>query len=321
MQLFQVCAESNPGMAEQLLVWLTDFIIIYGIGSEAIPILLKELLENGWFNNKHEEITETKGLLVDCAICYFFIESKEYIGSPKSWPLIKRLIPAKIMIRKENDKDLPAKFCLTLGILDAQLRSDWDRSFFSLFYPINPLKTEHRAFDGIYSIGESSYTAYRPDFSSHKPLIEILSALTLKQKKNPLPGIKVRLHPLSLENELLEELRKESDAVREILKQEEDDLFTVNIAQKKIMFEPNNAAYYQPDQKTLEAFVASLEDTERHAVFYIAGLQSGETAQAQISAAVIDSINSAFYEQFGDLLIETGGERPSINAEYTAILG
>jgi hypothetical protein len=323
MQLFHACAESYTNMAEQLLVWLTDFIIVYGIGRESFPILLKELFSKGWFNGKHEEISETEELLFDCAIWFFFIESNEYIRSPEFWPLLRRFVPSKITGRKENDEELPGKFCRTLGIIDAQLRREWNRGFFSLFYPPLPLKTEVRAFDGFYSIGESLYTVYRPGFSSHKPLIEILSALALKPEDNPLPGVKARLYSLSLENELLEELRKESDAVREILKQEDGEPAAAHAAQKALAFnETNNAVYNPPDKKNMEAFVALLGDAERQSLFYMAGLRNHgyETAHEDISDPVIDTINSAFYEQFGDLLIETGGERPSINAEYAAIL-
>jgi hypothetical protein len=180
-------------------------------------------------------------------------------------------------------------------------------------------------------MGDSSYTVLRPGFSSHKALRDILSALTLTPEQNPLPGIKTRLHHLSLENELLEELRKESDEVREMLTLEgdlygEQNSFLRNQssagthAQKRIENQPkvfSEPVYIPVNKAAFADFFASLGKPEQNALKSII-----QTIQepADITETAIDNINAAFYEQFGDLLIETCREVPSISAEDAVIL-
>ncbi|MCL1815824.1 MAG: hypothetical protein FWG27_08420 [Treponema sp.] len=331
LYLFHASRESFPETASLLCRWLLDFAVIYGITAEAFPIFLDELRNNGWFckqeNDPSADLPET--FLVDLALNHFFVEKAEHFEGGKFWPLIKTLIPPKILARKENDTEHPDRCCRMLDVIDVQLRRDWDRGFFSLFYPPLPVQSDWTAFEKGRAIGDSAYTIYRPGFSSHKPLIDILSALALAPETNPLPGVKTRLHPLSLENELLEELRQESDAVRDILKPDKD-LFNDTsqnfrdgpgtartTAPKAALPETALLTYIPPGKETLTEFINSLEETEWYILQHIArGMYN-----IPVSETIIDAINSAFYEQFGDLLIETGPEGPSISAEYRAILG
>jgi len=334
--LFHACAGQLPETAAILLRLLVDFAVVYGITAEALPHLLDELWNNGGFANMRGENDEISDLLIDLAVCHF----PQLFETEKAWPLISALIPSKIAARKENDAELPAQVCRTLGIIDARLRQDWNRGFFSLFYPPLPVQNDYNAFELDPSLGKSSYTVYRPGFSSHKPLIDILSALALEPENNPLPGVKARLHPLSLENELLEELRQESDAVRDILKTEVHDSFT-DISDpfegegaeaprrfsragnsgagtyeppKKLLPGITETAYIPPDKTALAEFIASLGEAEREVLKNIA-----QGSAQPVSDAAIDAINGAFYERFGDLLIETGLEGPSISEEYRDI--
>jgi len=313
MCLFHACAEQLPETAVILRRLLVDFAVVYGIAAEALPHLLDELWNNGGFSNLRGEDDEISDLLIDLAIGHF----PEFFETEKAWPLISALIPPKIMARKENDKELPSLFCRTLGIIDARLRQDWNRGFFSLFYPPLPVQNDYNAFELDSSLGKSSYTVYRPGFSSHRPLLDILSALALEPENNPLPGVKARLHPLSLENELLKELRQESDAVREILKTETSDTEIPNARNSHTgTFQPQRIFLPPPEKLQLADFIASLEEAEREVIKNIA-----QGSAQPVSDAVIDAINEAFYERFGDLLIETGPEGPSISVEYRDILG
>jgi len=324
--LFHACAEQLPETAALLRRLLVDFAVVYGIAAEALPLLLDELWNNGGFANMRGEDDEAATLLIDLAICHFFIEKSETFVSElfeselfeaeKAWPLISALISPKIMARKENDAELPAQFCRTLGIIDTRLRQDWNRGFFSLFYPPLPVQNDYTAFEYDTSLGKSSYTVYRPGFSSHRPLLDILSALALEPERNPLPGVKARLHPLSLENELLEELRQESDAVREILKTEASDTEKPNARNPHTgTFQPQRIFLPPPEKLQLADFIALLEETEREVIKHIA-----QGSAQPVSDAAIDAINGAFYERFGDLLIETGPEGPSISVEYKEYL-
>jgi len=354
--LFHACGEQFPETAEFLFYRLIDFAIVYGIASDAFPLLLDELKNNGWFGLAGQARIENEktALLIDLAIYHFFVEKTENIEEPAFWPLIRALIPPKILARKEKDSELPAQCCRTLAALDSQLRRDWNRGFFSLFCPPLPQRNDFTAFENSAGLGETSYTVYRPGFTSHKPLADILSALALEPGTNPLPGVKARLHPLSLENELLEELRQESDAVRELLKSDEYDReisekrftqrrggaedakknekrgFIEDLTQRHCGTEEeigfNNSlltAYMPPDKTALEEFAASLAETERNALKIIIQRMKNKNAlsgSGGISELTIDAINAAFYERFKDILIETGSAEPSISAEYKAIL-
>ena len=341
LHLYNACTEHYPETANLLCKYCLEFAVVYGIGAEAFPILLNELLNNGWFGEMHSEIEDTEELLLDLGISYFFTEAENNFGKNEYWPLIKRLIPPKLLARKDNQ--IPPEFFHTLEVLDTQLRQDWNRSFFTLFFPPQFRKSDCRAFEGGRFMGDSSYTVFRPGFLSHKPLLDILSALALEPDKNPLPGVKARLNPLSLENELIEELRKESDEVREMLKLE-DNLFEgqtpafrstkraglrrqARIEQKQNTLNESNyseTAYTPVNKITLMEFIGSLKDTEQNLIKNI--MQGAHTSKNHsVSDTDIDAINVAFYEQFGDLLIETAPDHdkspaPSIFAEYAAIL-
>jgi len=350
MGLFRASWERYPETAAILCRALVDFAVIYGITGEAVPLLLDEL-RNGRFGTANDKgapemLFDPSGgppaaLLFDLALHHFFIEKAESLEGGEFWPLIRVLIPPKILDRKENDPEHPARCCGMLAVIDTGLRRSWKRGFFSLFCPPLPVRADYTAFEkgrlgvGGPALGDSSYTAYRPDFSSHKPLLDVMSALALQPEINPLPGVEARLHPLSLENELLEELRKESDAVRDILKPEydaDDGADGRTRAGRTRRSLPNAAvpetdapqaaltapAYTSPGSATLAEFIASLEETQRSVIRSIAA--SAYDARNGGADAAIDDINSAFYERFGDLLIETGPDGASISAEYQAIL-
>lgn len=339
--LFHACAEPFPETASVLCLWLLDFAVMYEITAEALPLLLDELWNNGWFGKTFDKTDEKTELLVDLALCHFFINSPpdsktNYFEPEKAWPLFQFLIPQKILARKENNKELPAAFCKTLSLVDARLRQDWDRGFFSLFFPQIPVQSDFSAFENGGPMGSSSYTAQRPGFTVHRPLLEIFSALALEPETNPLPGVKARLHPINLENELLEELRVESDAVREILKSEISDFsgneFSRNdsprgiragafIESKRLLPEKPAPGYAPPEKSAIEEFISLLDEPGKNCIKSVAyGDASGGSLPSFVSEAAIDAVNGAFYDAFGDLLIETGPDGPSISAEYKAIL-
>ena len=84
-------------------------------------------------------------------------------------------------------------------------------------------------------------------------------------------------------------------------------------------FRITETAYTPPDKTALAEFIASLKETERDVIKSIAR-ESSSPIPSPVSDAAIDAINGAFYERFGDLLIETGPEGPSISAEYEEFL-
>jgi hypothetical protein len=315
--LFHAYGKIFPETGAMLCRWLLDFAAVYGIAAEALPFIIEEL----WAREDHAALREQESgpygevhsLLLDLALHRFFIEE----GRPLTtiWPCIKALIPQKILYRKAHEENWAAHCCTSLDAIDKQLRRDWNRGIFEIFYPSAARSSSLDAFGGLRALGESSYTVYRPGFSSHRPLIDLLSALALDPASNPLPGVQARLAPLSLESELLEELRKESDAVREILKTDGTLPFEVQPSGRLPVPGPAlpGPAYMPPDRSAMAEFVSALDETLREAL-------RNMVTDTTVSETSIDAINGAFLERFGDLLIGTGPGGPSISAEYEAIL-
>jgi hypothetical protein len=319
-------------MEASLARWLLDFTVIYGIAAEALPLLLEELWNDaGWYNrarNGGGGGEETAGLLLNLSLYHFFIEK----DAPPAWPLVKPLLPPKILQRKEGTPgegiDAPGEpweqAARTLEALDRRLREDWGRGFFAFFCPPRPVKAEFKAFRGLGGMGESSYTACWLDFSSHKPLIEALSALALNPLASPLPGVKIRPRPLGLEGELVEELRRESEEVRDLLKTgapEEAPPRRERPAAKGLSgpgYGFSGLKLTGPpvlSRSVLEDFLAGLGDTERDALRKIV-----TNAGGGVPDLIVNGINEAFYGRFGDILVESSPAGPSISAGYGSIL-
>ena len=324
LNLFHECAKYYPETADFLCKFCVDFAVVYEITGEAFPVLLDELNSSSWFSENHSGVAETGELLADLSVCHFFIDSEGGFDPVKFWPLLKSLVPPRALARKGNSAGLPEQFCRTLALLDSQLRRDWKKPFFGFFFPPERQKTDFVAFNNSRFLGATSYTAMRPAFSSHKPLLDILAALALEPEENPLPALKTSIKALSLENELLEELRKESDAVREMLKQEEGPSYIYENPssrtkhprlQKTINLIPHQK-YERPDKKTFLDFLFSLGEAESETIKNIMHGKAAAAADTQI-----DTVNEIFFAQFGDILIETGTNSPSISSEYLGILG
>jgi hypothetical protein len=242
------------------------------------------------------------------------------------WACVKALIPRKILRQKEPDAYEESR--RSLSGIDRRLRKDWNRGIFQFFYPPRPRSEVRRAFEDprrfrARSLGESSYTVYRAAFSFHKPLVDFLSALFSDPLSNPLPGARASPEPLSLEGELLEELRRESDEVRELLKTREtapDRENPVNRETRRLLSrragqeDPGaRPLYHVPGEGAMEDFLAALPEEERGA---LGSLIEGRG----IGPMEADTINEAFTRRFGDLLILYEGAAPSISGEYLSIL-
>lgn len=339
--------DTFPETGALLCRWLLDFAAIHGVAGEALPLLLEELAEEekpfAILRENGQE--ETAAILLDLAIRRFCTDrpldtKEENNGGRRLWSLAEALIPEKILRRKGEGLaagTFQAEYCRDLRGLDARLRRDWGRGFFGLFYPPRTAKTELTAFRGL-DLGESAYILYRPPFSSHEPLIEALSVLALGG--NPLPGVEGRRRPLSLEGELVESLRRESDAVRKLLASDPPQEgagpcktggdgakpirpgeWPLRVLSGGSSAVPASSAppFTAPDTAALKKFIASLTEKERRALSIIGG--GGTPEGKAVSDSVIDAVNEAFNGYFGDLLIETGPNGPSISAEYAAILG
>ncbi|MDR1307097.1 MAG: hypothetical protein LBK74_05955 [Treponema sp.] len=366
--LFLAYREGFPETGALLCRWLLDFAAIYGIASEALPLLIDSLGDEprdaagtdvsgtkaSWADILRKTQGETAALLADLSVHRFFIEEDrplEQLASDPLWVRVKALIPEKLLRRKEKDPDWAPEYRRALGAIDKLLRRDWNRGFFELFYPPRPEHTVFRAFEKIPRAGESSYRVYRPGFVSHRPLVAVLSELFLHPGSSPLEGVEARLRPLTLEGELLEELRRESDAVRDMLAASASaaphhpggdpppaaaPAGRLSPGRSSLPPEapppgasytaPNRAdgsaptqgaSYTIPTRADLEEFIAALGTRERAVLLRVAGISP---EPVQVTDMDVDAVNAAFNERFGDLLIETTAEGPSISREYRSIL-
>jgi hypothetical protein len=352
--LFLAYREDFPETGALLCRWLLDFAAIYGIAAGALPLVIDELWTESWDNAPWADILrktygETAALLTDLSVHRFFIEEDrplEQLASDPLWACVKALIPEKLLRRKERDPDWAPEYRRALGAIDKQLRHDWNRGFFEFFYPPRPEHAAFRAFEKIPRAGESSYRVFRPGFASHRPLVTVLSELFLNPGSGPLEGVDARLRPITLEGELVEELRRESDAVRDMLATPSGgtahhsgdsrsgppggvpstglspvlSLPPPEISRAAAEREsglPRDAPYTAPDRTALGEFIAALGTRERAVLRRIAGVSA---EPVRVTDMDIDAVNAAFNERFGDLLIETTPEGPSISEEYRSIL-
>jgi hypothetical protein len=155
--------------------------------------------------------------------------------------------------------------------------------------------------------------------------------------------------PIELEAETLAQLRGESDQVRELLRPIEADQPAAGTAADETAIdetgvaEPetaNSTGKTKPEtpalplppvsqaDKSLKAFLAELGEVETEAIKFIAaadpgngtalGKQLDELARKHrtMPELIFDGINGRFLELFKDLLIDTAGEEPVIQAEY-----
>ena len=146
----------------------------------------------------------------------------------------------------------------------------------------------------------------------------------------------------------IEKLRADSDAVRDLLKVEEEagqngpaglpsaargESSGGPEERKGPRSGPLNAAKApatdaqaeSPDAALIQGFLKGLDNTGREALRIIAGegksgLEDLARKSGTMPELLIDRINAAFLARFADLLIDTVDEKPAIQSEYRAIL-
>jgi hypothetical protein len=306
------------------LDWLVDFAVIYGIAAEALPLLWEEFFsgKNGAADaGDFSDAVPENRLLLDLALHRYGIEERQPVEA--FLPLIRFLLNPK-QYRQMEEKESFGEFADSLADLDHRLRHDWNKSFFEFFYPVRLSEFRFDAFKKCPAIGESGYTAYWVSFSNHRALTDILDKLARNPEAVRLSfGLGKTRRTLSLEQELLEELRKESDEVRELLKTQ-DAGTRPESPRRPALKEPLllAPAYRAPDSTEIKTFLAGLSGGERAALeSLLKDRADAETSPGPAPANdfIIDSINAAFETRFHDLLIETD-PGPSISRDYRTIL-
>jgi hypothetical protein len=323
-ELFHEYGETFPALGNLLFRFLVDFAVIYGIVGEAFGFLFDRLPAVIERQRAAGKIDPAVRILLDIALFRFFVEEKRNLedgeGRTELLPFVKALLPRKV--RKSLDgTGAEEKFGGALVLLDRRLREDWGMGLFEFFCPPSLLRADFKAFEKCPAAGSSSYTVCRFDFSDHPPLASALESLALNPD-SAAAGLPIGERPLSfsLETDILEELRRESNEVRELLT-------TDGLAKGPSETPPPKAApfrpsallnektprYTAPDPALMKQFIRSLSGADQNAVALL--LDGGEIGEEEA-----ERINVEFNSRFGDLLIVYEGGRPSIPDEYLSIL-
>jgi hypothetical protein len=329
-ELLREYGASRPALEDFLFRLLVDFAAIYGIGNQAFGLLfdrIPPLIEKQKTAGKSDPALRT---ILDLALFRFFVTEKRRPGNDGETdeyllPFIKALLPRKVR-KGLAEKEAEEKFGGALVLLDKKLREDWDSGLFEFFCPPIPLRSDFRAFEKCPGVGASSYTVFHFGFSGHVPLVSTLESLVLNPDSAGLfAGSPAGEFSFNLETDLLAELRRESDEVRELLTTRElretgpgrED------SRNERRFLPEAAGGEAkgtsatpcriPDKMAMAEFTASLSGADIAALGAL--IEDGDIGDLEA-----ERINAAFNGRFGDLLVVYEGGKPSIPGEYLSIL-
>jgi hypothetical protein len=234
-------------------VWLMDFGVLYNRAGEALAELLPFAPESGL------------SLLINEYIHRKYIENRSAPGSRAedgraAYPL--SLEDVFTLLRSRRTPRLPglelkAASEKAFRGIDRFLRKQYGKGLVAFFYPSRSRSGEVRAFEGLSGLGESSYRYECIDFCRHKVFIDFLEsslayiAYGLNRERGiargrepPIDGLwkflihrvlgftavvtpppELRLKTVHLESEILDQLRLESESLRELLSPLDGDTY------------------------------------------------------------------------------------------------
>jgi hypothetical protein len=326
---------SYPAIENLLFRFLVDFAVIYGIADQAFGLLfdrLPSVIEKQETSGKADPALR---MFLDLALFRFFVKEKRNLenGEGKTdeylLPFVKALLPRKAG-KSLAEKETEEKFGGALVLLDNRLREDWNQSFFEFFCPPVPVRADFRAFEKCPGVGASSYTVYRFGFSGHAPLVSALESLARNPDSAQLfAGFSAGEFSFNVETDILAELRRESDEVRELLTAREprekgpDREDSRDGVERRLLPEAADegagakdaavSPYRIPDKTAMAEFAASLSQADLAALEALIG--GGDIGDLEA-----ERINAAFNGRFGDLLVVYEAGVPSIPGEYLTIL-
>jgi hypothetical protein len=342
-RLWEVYREIFPSLDRRFPQWLLDFGILYNISEETLTPVLRGLPP------------PDAGLPGDLCLHKKYIEENHSLVTAD----FEDLLPggrSRAFSRLDFSAGLRERakeaFGVILNTIDRFLRQGYGKKLLEFFYPLPPRKETIAAFEGLAGLGHSAYTAEWLSFSAHGPFLSFLSSIAsmleyrlLKEHGFDRPGNPPRLAPLwkylaglddpgdpvpeelglpqvELEKGKISRLREESDAVRELLRidQEEENLppFSPSLPSVPLLSTPHSSL-----STPLSSFLGELSETERAALELIAhgggrkDLDALAREKRTMTELILDGINGRFMEDRGDLLLEISpGEAPRIQAEY-----
>jgi hypothetical protein len=341
--------------------WLLDFWVIYKLDAG----LLGELFP--YVN------PDQPALLRDLCVHHRHIENDGPLSFSDAALILGRELQDNRFYQSVYGPLLEIRLETALTGLDSFFREQYQRGIFGFFYPSRTVPVLIEAFPLLRGMGRSSYTAEWIRFSGHRPLRAFLRDLTAhveyrlrRQTAFPGGGRKSPLEPvwrdaadralgfspegareIRLEDRKLDQLRDESDAVRELLRIPEEGESGTPGASGETPFPSGRFAgplrLPPPMAEELEEaaggtrlsgeapagdglirFIEGLPGAEREALALIArGAPAGEFRDLALKHRTMpellaDAVNTSFLEAFNDILVETSEEGPVIGAEYEA---
>jgi hypothetical protein len=340
LQLWESYREEFPSLDSFIPHWLFDFQAVYEIADDAIPLLLPYIFE---FDDP---------LLCDIYIYHRYVCENNSI----MYRDIRRLLPYTI----DENPSVIVNFENTVNAVDRYLRENFHLRFFEFFFPPAYSAEKREAFVAMERAGRSSYTAAAVRFSKHPPLLSFLKKLLHADKAIdfaasgpiPLPGPahKTQFQETQFQDSRLQELRSDSEAVRDLLAADNSEQLTKSREQRAENREQRAKSdkgkhgllatntdtsqkhcslltahcSLSPAPYSIANFLKTLNEAELRALKIIASdtpsarreIEKLARENGTLPELLIDRINAVFLELSGDLLIGTVDEEPKIQGEY-----
>ncbi|MDR3171662.1 MAG: TerB N-terminal domain-containing protein [Treponema sp.] len=357
LRLWRSYRDTYPQLDYHFPLWLRDFAVLYQIIDTALPELIPYsqdgvsniMMRNLYLHRRYiEEDNPILGAdIMD--ILYF---------DPKAGRIEKGALDWGVPVH-----DLEHPIETILHEVDHYLREHCGKRFFEFFYPVRAIPYLINAFTPIEHLGHGEYIAEWIDFYVHPPLRAFLEELTayidfklcqkegVQKAKEPTLdprwkyladtelGFPARLpeafNTIELAQDTLDQLRQESDEVRELLRIEADEEDEHPLGQQAQKPDAEHAlaesapSVGPPDRKppSIADFLSSLDEGSSATLKLLAERgSSGENLSAALEQLaqhyltmpelLFDTINEQFQDVFNDLLIDTMGEAPLVSAEY-----
>jgi hypothetical protein len=228
-------------------LWLMDFGVLYNRAGEALSELLPfapesglPLLVNEYIHRKYIENRSAPGPRAEDNRAAYPLSLEDVFTLLRSSGAKMPRLPG-LELKAASEKAFRG--------IDRFLRKQYGKGLAAFFYPSRPRSGEVRAFEGLSGLGESSYRYECIDFCAHAVFIEFLrNSLAYieyglnrergiaRGREPPIDGLwkflihrvlgfsaavtpppELRLKAVHLENDILDQLRLESESLRELL--------------------------------------------------------------------------------------------------------
>jgi hypothetical protein len=177
LRLWRAYRGTFPRLDGDLIRWLYDYAVLYGIGDRALPLL---------FPFVHDGPCPP---LADRYLYHTFIEENNGIGFADLLPFAGTAVAESVFFPSPERAAPPEAAGAALGPLlakdytavvngvDRFLREHFRLKLFEFFYPPAAYQERRRALEGLPLTGDSFYTDGGVRFSLHRPLGAFLEAL------------------------------------------------------------------------------------------------------------------------------------------------